>query len=107
MQRLLVSLVAAPLLTVAATAQGACFEQNFGILAPLTGGAAGYGDDVQFDLAPLCFNFPMGGLATTYSHASINGVVPLRSCACGGQEETRVSGGWDDQRIVGGVRRCG
>jgi hypothetical protein len=79
MQRLLVSLVAVPLLTVAATAQGACFEQNFGILAPLTGGAAGYGDDVQFDLAPLGFNFPMGGLATTYSHASIsdNGIIYL------------------------------
>jgi hypothetical protein len=79
MQRLILSLAAAPLLVVAASAQSVCFEQNFGILAPLAGGAAGYGDDVQFDLAPLGFNFPMGGLATTYTHASIsdNGILYL------------------------------
>lgn len=92
MQRLLVSLLAVPVLTVAATAQAtSCFEQNFGILAPLAGGSAGYGDDVTFDLAPLGFNFPMGGLATTYTHASIsdNGIIYLTT----GGASTGATGG--------------
>lgn len=79
MQRLILSFAAVPLLAIAATAQSVCFEQNFGVLAPLAGGSAGYGDDVQFDLAPLGFNFPMGGLAAAYTHASIsdNGIMYL------------------------------
>jgi len=78
MQRLLLSLAAVPLLTVAASAQ-VCFEQNFGIPAPNAGGVAGEGDDVTFDLAPLGFNFPMGGNAASYSHISIsdNGIAYL------------------------------
>ena len=65
------------MLTIAANAQ--CFEQNFGVLAPLTGGAAGYGDDVTFDLAPMNIVFPMGGVAASYTHASIsdNGILYL------------------------------
>lgn len=72
MQRLLLSIAAAPLLTVAATAQGVCFEQNFGIPAPNAAGVAGEGDDVTFDLAPLGFSFPMGGNATAYTHISLS-----------------------------------
>ena len=103
MQRLLVSLVAIPILTVVATAQTACFEQNFGILAPLTGGSAGYGDDVTFDLAPLGFNFPMGGLATTYSHASIsdNGIIYLTNGAASTGATGAGNGYQNTQYFVG------
>ena len=41
MQRLLLS--AAALSALAVTAQAQCFEQNFGTLAPLSGGQAGFG----------------------------------------------------------------
>ena len=79
MQRLILSIAAAPMLAAIATAQSPCFEQNFGVLAPLTGGTAGYGDDVTFDLAPMNISFPLGGISTTYSHASIsdNGIMYL------------------------------
>ena len=51
MQRLLISAVAIGAL--AASSQAQCFEQNFGVLAPLTGATAGFGDDVAFALASL------------------------------------------------------
>jgi hypothetical protein len=81
MQRLLLSLAAVPLFAVATNAQ--CFDQNFGVLAPLAAGTAGYGDDVQFDLQPLNFNFPMAGNAAAYTHASIsdNGIIYLTTGA--------------------------
>lgn len=83
MQRLILTLAAAPLLAVAATAQATCFEQNFGIPAPHAAGAPGQGDDVTFDLAPLGFMFPMGGNAASYSHISIsdNGIAYLTTGA--------------------------
>ncbi|MCB9877346.1 MAG: hypothetical protein H6835_07065 [Planctomycetes bacterium] len=66
MQRLLI-LAAIPLCATLATAQ--CFEQNLGVLAPYAAGSPGLGDDVAFDVQPLNFAFPMGGLSTTYTHA--------------------------------------
>jgi FlaG/FlaF family flagellin (archaellin) len=90
MQRLFLSIATVQLLAVAANAQAQCFEQNFGVLAPLTGGSAGYGDDVTFDLVPMNITFPMGGLAATYTHASIsdNGIMYLTN----GQASTGATG---------------
>lgn len=81
MLRALLPLAAVSLLAAAATAQ--CFEQNLGILAPFTGGAAGYGDDELFDLQPMNITFPMGGLAASYTHAHVctNGVIYLTNGA--------------------------
>ncbi|MFK7742856.1 MAG: hypothetical protein AB8H80_21270 [Planctomycetota bacterium] len=67
MQRFLLSLSVAAFCAHSATAQSPCFEQNFGVLAPLTGGTAGFGDDVMFDVQPLNFNYPTSP-GTTYSH---------------------------------------
>ena len=58
MQRLLISAVAIGAL--AASSQAQCFEQNFGVLAPLTGATAGFGDDVAFDEQPLGFPITFG-----------------------------------------------
>ncbi|MEO6594237.1 MAG: hypothetical protein ABIP94_05745 [Planctomycetota bacterium] len=78
MRTFLASFAAIPLLLTAASAQQ-CFEQNFGTLCPITGGVAGYGDDVLFDLQPMNITFPMGGLSASYTHAHIcsNGVLYL------------------------------
>jgi hypothetical protein len=77
MQRFLLSTAAFSL--VAATAAAQCYEQNIGVLCPFSTGQAGYGDDELFDLQPLNFSFPMGGLATSYTHAHVctNGVIYL------------------------------
>ncbi|MFT4512900.1 MAG: hypothetical protein ACI89X_004408 [Planctomycetota bacterium] len=79
MQRLILSIAAVPVLAAIATAQSPCFEQNFGVLAPLSTGSAGYGDDVTFDLAPMNISFPLGGISPSYTHASIsdNGIMYL------------------------------
>jgi hypothetical protein len=81
MQRTLLPFAAASLLAAAVNAQ--CYEQNLGILAPITGGVAGMGDDVLFDLQPMGFAFPMGGLAASYTHAHVcsNGVIYLTNGA--------------------------
>ncbi|HEX5051706.1 MAG TPA: hypothetical protein VFZ65_08045 [Planctomycetota bacterium] len=81
MLRSLASLASISLLVAASHAQ--CFEQNFGVLAPIAGGAAGYGDDVLFDLQPMNITFPMGGVAASYTHAHIcsNGVLYLTNGA--------------------------
>lgn len=81
MQRILFPFAAASLFAVAATAQ--CYEQNLGVLAPITGGVAGMGDDVLFDLQPMNITFPMAGNAATYSHAHVcsNGVIYLTNGA--------------------------
>ena len=78
MQRLLLTLAAVPVLAVAVTAQG-CFEQSFGVLMPLAGGQAGYGDDVAFDPQFLGFNFPMAGNLATYDSCQVseNGIMFL------------------------------
>jgi len=75
MQRLLLPIAAIGVLAVSAQAQ--CFEQNFGILAPLAGGTAGFGDDVHFDPQPLNFNFPMGTSTYTHAQATDNGIIYL------------------------------
>lgn len=81
MHRLLIPIAALSLLAATSTAQ--CFEQNLGVLCPIAGGPAGLGDDVLFDLQPMNFAFPMGGLAASYTHAHIcsNGVVYLTNGA--------------------------
>ena len=79
MQRLFTYLGASLLCASASFAQSPCFEQSFGTLCPLTGGAAGFGDDVLFDVQPMNITFPMGGNAASYTHASIcsNGIIYL------------------------------
>ena len=76
MQRSLLSLAALTVFAAAANAQQ-CFEQNFGVLAPLAGGTAGFGDDVMFDDQPLGFTLTFG--ANSYTHAAVseNGIVYL------------------------------
>jgi len=101
MQRLLLSLATVPLFAVATNAQ--CFEQNFGVLAPLAAGTAGFGDDVQFDLQTLGFNFPMAGNSTTYTHASIsdNGIIYLTSGGTGTWATGAGNGYQNTQYFVG------
>lgn len=72
------------ILATMASAQG--FEPSLGVLAPRNGFPAGYGDDVLFDLQPLNFAFPMGGVAAMYTHAHIqsNGVIFLTDGAPSG-----------------------
>jgi hypothetical protein len=90
MQTFLLPLSALALATVA-SAQ--CFEPSLGALAPRTGFPAGYGDDVLFDLQPLAFTFPMGGVSATYTHAHIqsNGVIFLTNGAASGATTTGYS----------------
>lgn len=78
---------------VAATAAAQCFETNLGVLAPLTGAAAGVGDDVLFDLQPMNFVFPMGGVSASYTHAHIqsNGVMFLTNGTASGATTTGYS----------------
>ena len=92
MQRLILSIAAAPMLAAIATAQSPCFESNFGVLAPLATGSPGYGDDVTFDLAPMNISFPLGGISPTYTHASIsdNGIMYLTT---GGASNGAVGAG--------------
>lgn len=90
MNRLLLPLA----MTLVATAVSAqCFETNFGVLAPRTGFTAGVGDDVLFDLQPMNFVFPMGGVAVSYTHAQIqsNGVMFLTNGAASGATTTGYS----------------
>lgn len=70
MPRTLAPLAVSTLLAVAATAQ--CFETAFG-------NAIGLGDDTLLALQPMNIVFPMGGVASTYSHVQIstNGVLFL------------------------------
>jgi hypothetical protein len=70
-------------LTLGALASAQSFEPALGVLAPRNGFAAGYGDDVLFDLQPLNFAFPMGGVAASYTHAHVqsNGVIFLTNGA--------------------------
>ncbi|MFN3240742.1 MAG: hypothetical protein ACE37K_04430 [Planctomycetota bacterium] len=75
MQRLLLS--AAAIGVLAASSEAQCFEQNFGVLAPLAGGTAGFGDDVHFDVQPLNFAFPMGTATYTHAQATDNGIIYL------------------------------
>ncbi len=91
MRRSLAPISAIALLAAAASAQ--CFEPSFGVLAPRTGFAAGFGDDALFDLQPLNFAFPMAGVAATYTHAHIqtNGVVFLTNGAASGATTTGYS----------------
>ncbi len=80
MQRSLISLAALTVFAAGAQAQ-TCFEQNFGVLAPLAGGVAGFGDDVMFDDQPLGFTLTFG--ANSYTHAAVseNGIVYLTNGA--------------------------
>lgn len=82
-----------PVLALAALASAQCFEPSFGVLAPRNGFAAGYGDDVLFDLQPLNFVFPMGGVAASYTFAHIqsNGVIFLTNGAASGATTTGYS----------------
>ena len=70
MQRLLISAVAIGALAVSSQAQ--CFEQNFGVLAPLSGATAGFGDDVAFDEQPLGFPITFGANVYTHTHKCRN-----------------------------------
>jgi hypothetical protein len=78
--------VPAAALLLAAPVVSQCFEQNFGVLAPIAGGSPGTGDDVLFDLQPMNITFPMGGLAASYTHAHVcsNGVIFLTNGAPSG-----------------------
>ena len=91
MRRFLAPISTFALLAAAASAQ--CFEPGLGVLAPRTGFAAGLGDDALFDLQPLNFAFPMGGVAATYTHAHIqtNGVLFLTNGAVSGATTTGYS----------------
>jgi len=79
MQRLLLS--AAALSALAVTAQAQCFEQNFGTLAPLSGGQAGFGDDVAFDEQPLGFTLTFGANSYTHTVITENGIMYLTNGA--------------------------
>ncbi len=75
---------------LAAVSSAQCFETNFGSLCPRGANPAGLGDDVLFDVQPLNFAFPMGGVAGSYTHAHIqsNGVVFLTNGAPSGATTT-------------------
>ena len=75
MQRLLIS--AAAIGALAVTSQAQCFEQNFGVLAPLSGGVAGFGDDVAFDEQPLGFTLTFGANSYTHTVITENGIMYL------------------------------
>ena len=79
MQRILLSL--ATVAVFGATAHAQCFEQNFGVLAPLAGATAGFGDDVAFDEQPLGFSVTFG--SNSYDHVVIteNGIMYLTNGA--------------------------
>jgi len=79
MQRLLLS--AAALGALAVTARAQCFEQNFGVLAPLSGGVAGFGDDVAFDEQPLGFTLTFGANSYTHTVITENGIMYLTNGA--------------------------
>lgn len=68
---------------VCAVLPAQCFESNFGTLCPQSGGPDGLGDDVLFDVQPLNLSFPMGGVASAYTHCEVqsNGVVFLSNGA--------------------------
>lgn len=77
MQSTIRTLAVASLAVGFASAQSPCFEQNFGVLAPLTGGTAGFGDDVMFDLQSLNFTLSFGAASYTHAQVSENGIVYL------------------------------
>ncbi|MEZ6038128.1 MAG: hypothetical protein R3F29_11640 [Planctomycetota bacterium] len=83
--------LAAAVFTASSAAQ--CFEADFGVLAPRGANPPGVGDDVLFDLQPLNFTFPIGGVATNYSHAHVqsNGVLFLTNGAPSGETTTGFS----------------
>ena len=91
MQNRLLTVAASAWLATAASAQ--CFETDLGVLCPRSGGAAGFGDDVLFDLQPMNLTFPMGGVAPSYTHAHVqsNGVVFLTNGADSGETTTGYS----------------
>jgi hypothetical protein len=76
-----------------ATGAAQCYEPDHGVLAPRAGFAAGVGDDVMFDLQPMNFAFPMGGVAASYTHAHVqsNGVMFLTTGAVSGGTTTGYS----------------
>lgn len=73
-------------LVLATSLAAQCFEQNLGALATRGANPPGVGDDVLFDLRPLNFSFPLGGVAASYTHAHVqsNGVVFLTNGANSG-----------------------
>lgn len=75
------------------TAAAQCFETNFGTLCPRGAFPPGLGDDVLFDLQPMNLVFPMGGVATNYTHAHIqsNGVIFLTNGLDSGETTTGYS----------------
>lgn len=77
MNRSLSLVTAISLLATVASAQ--CFNTNLGSLAPNAAGAPGIGDDVDFDVVPLNFNFPINGSVNSFTHAQVstNGVIYL------------------------------
>ena len=75
MQRLHISAAAIGALAVSSQAQ--CFEQNFGVLAPLAGATAGFGDDVAFDEQPLGFSITFGANVYTHTVITENGIMYL------------------------------
>jgi hypothetical protein len=87
----LASVLLPVLLVPALSAQ--CFETNLGVLAPRGANAPGVGDDELFDLQPLNFAFPLGGVAASYTHAHVqtNGVVFLTNGALSGATTTGFS----------------
>lgn len=84
-------ILAATALCAALPAQ--CFESNFGTLCPQSGGPDGLGDDVLFDVQPLNLSFPMGGVASAYTHCEVqsNGVVFLSNGTATGATTTGFS----------------
>ncbi len=88
MQRLCSRLFVAALLATTASAQ--CFETNYGVLCPRAGFPAGFADDALFDLQPMNLTFPLGGVASGYTHAHIqsNGVIFLTNGLDSGETDT-------------------
>ncbi|MCB9876605.1 MAG: hypothetical protein H6835_03295 [Planctomycetes bacterium] len=72
--------------TFSTTSSAQCFEPDLGVPAPRGANPPGVGDDVLFDLQPLNFAFPLGGVAASYTHAHVqsNGVVFLTNGAPSG-----------------------
>jgi len=76
MNRFILSMTAIAAMSALASAQ--CFEANFGT-------SIGLGDDTLLAVTPMNITFPMGGIATSYTHVqpNTNGVIYLTNGAAG------------------------
>jgi hypothetical protein len=52
---------------LASFASAQCFNTSIGSLAPNSAGVPGVGDDVNFDVVPLNFSFPINGSVTAFT----------------------------------------